>query len=98
MRILEAIDYGADGVSLTIHLDERRVVTEGERAGAPDPAWVWRTVVPAEQWHGNEAAALVHAGQLADLEARRRRPVEMPTLRNRPLVAPATPTPPRGRP
>lgn len=80
--ILAATDMGADGVELLIHLDEAHTAPDG----TPDPTWVWRTVVPADQWRADEAAAILHAAGLAEGEARRRRPVELPELRGKTLA------------
>lgn len=74
MKILAAYDLGADGVELLIHLDEARTKLgpDGEDDLRPDPAWLWRAIVPGQEWQTDQLGALARVARLADREVRRR--------------------------
>ena len=78
MKILLALDLGADGTDLRIWLDTTRSVKGPEGDEQPDPAYVWRTIVPAGQFH--PLNSMPHILALAEAELKRRVPVRITGL------------------
>jgi hypothetical protein len=74
VKIIGAYDQGADGVELIVHLDETRIKQgpDGEGDLRPDPAWLWRAIVPGQEWQNDQLTALARVARLADREIKRR--------------------------
>jgi hypothetical protein len=79
MKILEALDLGLDGIDLRVWLDTAKTIVGPSGDVQPDPAFVWRTIVPAGQFD-DPLAAMPRILALAEAELRRRQPRRMEAL------------------
>lgn len=79
MKILEALDLGHDGIDLRVWLDTGKTVTGPSGDVQPDPAFVWRTIIPAGQFD-DPLAAMPRILALAEAELKRRSPRRLERL------------------
>jgi hypothetical protein len=79
MRILQALDLGADGIDLRVWLDTAKTVTGPDGDVQPDTAFVWRTIIPAGQFD-DPLKAMPRILALAEAELKRRTGVRLSGL------------------